>query len=127
MNKLFCTFVDRRGLEDKVDHIASTYPVMYNKIFVLSITTNDELAITYTPDTSERLPIAEDTILVHRKKQTNTLYTINAMNIIIKRNSNGVVDKSYQVNWGDYSNSILLSNEDELNILPTRIFKIISL
>lgn len=127
MNKLFCTFVDRRGLEDKVDHIASTYPVMYNKIFVLSITTNNELAITYTPDTSERLPIAEDTILVHRKKQTNTLYTINAMNIIIKRNNNGVVDKSYQVNWGDYSNSILLSNEDELNILPTRIFKIISL
>ncbi len=127
MNKLFCTFVGRRGLEDKVDHIASTYPVMYNKIFVLSITTNNELAITYTPDTSERLPIAEDTILVHRKKQTNTLYTINAMNIIIKRNNNGVVDKSYQVNWGDYSNSILLSNEDELNILPTRIFKIISL
>ena len=127
MNKLFCTFVDRRDLEDKVDHIASTYPIMYNKIFVLSITTNKDLAVTYTPDTSERLPIAEDTILVHRKKHTNTLYTINAMNLIIKRYNNGMLDKSYQVNWEDYRNSILLSNDDELNILPTRIFKIISL
>jgi len=127
VNKLFCTFVRRRELDEVVERIKSTYPILYNKMFVLSITDRRDLAITYTPDTTERLKIAEDTILVHRKKHTNTLYTINAMNIIIKMNNNGVLDKTYQVNWELYRNSILLSNDDELNKLPTKVYKIISL
>ena len=127
MNKLFCTFVRRRELDEMVDHITTTYPILYNKLFVLSITDRHDLAVTYTPDTTERLPISEDTILVHRKKHTNTLYTINAMNIIIKMNNNGVLDKTYQVNWELYKNSILLSNDNELNKLPTKVYKIISL
>lgn len=127
MNKLFCTFVRRRELDEAVERITTTYPILYNKIFVLSITDRRDLAITYTPDTTERLPISEDTILVHRKKYTNTLYTINAMNIIIKMNNNGVLDKTYQLNWELYKNTILLSNDDELNKLPTKVYKIISL
>ena len=127
MNKLFCTFVRRRELDETVERITTTYPILYNKIFVLSITDRRDLAITYTPDTTERLPISEDTILVHRKKHTNTLYTINAMNIIIKMNNNGILDKSYQLNWELYKNTILLSNDDELNKLPTKVYKIISL
>lgn len=127
MNKLFCTFVRRRELDEAVERITTTYPILYNKIFVLSITDRRDLAITYTPDTTERLPISEDTILVHRKKHTNTLYTINAMNIIIKMNNNGILDKSYQLNWELYKNTILLSNDDELNKLPTKVYKIISL
>ena len=127
MNKLFCTFVRRRELDEAVERITTTYPILYNKIFVLSITDRRDLAITYTPDTTERLPISEDTILVHRKKHTNTLYTINAMNIIIKMNNNGILDKSYQLNWELYKNTILLSNDDELNKLPTKVNKIITL
>lgn len=127
MNKLFCTFVRRRELEDTVERITTTYPILHNKIFVLSITDRRDLAVTYTPDTTERLSISEDTILVHRKKHTNTLYTINAMNLIIKMNNNGVLDKTHQVDWESYKNSILLSNDDELNKLPTKVYKIISL
>lgn len=127
MNKLFCTFVRRRELEETVERITTTYPILHNKIFVLSITDRRDLAVTYTPDTTERLSISEDTILVHRKKHTNTLYTINAMNLIIKMNNNGVLDKTHQVDWESYKNSILLSNDDELNKLPTKVYKIISL
>jgi hypothetical protein len=127
VNKLFCTFVRRRELDEAVERITTTYPILYNKIFVLSITDRRDLAITYTPDTTERLPISEDTILMHRKKHTNTLYTINAMNIIIKMNNNGILDKSYQLNWELYKNTILLSNDDDLNKLPTKVYKIISL
>lgn len=127
MNKLFCTFVRRRELEETVERIATIYPILHNKIFVLSITDRRDLAVTYTPDTTERLSISEDTILVHRKKHTNTLYTINAMNLIIKMNNNGVLDKTHQVDWESYKNSILLSNDDELNKLPTKVYKIISL
>lgn len=96
-------------------------------MFVLSISDRNDLAITFTPDITNKLPVSEDTILVHRKKQTNTLYTINAMNIIIKMNNNGILDKQYQVNWESYKNSILLSNDDTLNKLSTKVYKVISL
>jgi hypothetical protein len=39
-----------------------------------------------------------NTILVHRKKETNTLYTINALNELIKKLNGGVVDIAYKVN-----------------------------
>ena len=126
MSKLFCTFGEEQELDKTLDNIVSTHPILYNKIFVL-ITDDEQLAITYTPDTSKRLPLAENTILVHRKKHTNTLYSINAMNIIIRKNNNGMLDKNYQVNWENYQNKILLSNDTELNQIPTKIFKIISL
>ena len=127
MSKLFCTFVKEQELDESIDYIIDTYNILYNKLFVLSLTNRKDLAITYTPDTTRRVPISEDTILVHRKKYTNTLYTINAMNIIIRGHNNGILDKNYQVDWNQYNNQILLSNDDEVNRLPTKIFRIVSL
>jgi hypothetical protein len=124
---LFCTFVKKRELEETIDYIVSTYSILYKKLFILSITDRNDMAITYTPDTTEKVPLSEDTILVHRKKYTNTLYTINAMNLIIRGNNNGILDTNYQVNWENYQNTILLSNDEEVNRLPTKIYKIISL
>lgn len=124
---MFCTFVKKRELEETIDYIVSTYSILYKKLFILSITDRNDMAITYTPDTTEKVPLSEDTILVHRKKYTNTLYTINAMNLIIRGNNNGILDTNYQVNWKNYQNTILLSNDEEVNRLPTKIYKIISL
>ncbi len=124
---MFCTFVKKRELEETIDYIVSTYSILYKKLFILSITDRNDMAITYTPDTTEKVPLSEDTILVHRKKYTNTLYTINAMNLIIRGNNNGILDTNYQVNWENYQNTILLSNDEEVNRLPTKIYKIISL
>jgi len=39
----------------------------------------------------------KNTISLHRKKITNTLYTINALNELIKTINNGVLDTKYQV------------------------------
>jgi hypothetical protein len=63
-------------------------------------------------------------VLVHRKKETNTLYTINAINDLIKEINNGVLDKNYKIEWELYRNSILLSNNGVLTILPTTVKKI---
>jgi hypothetical protein len=49
---------------------------------------------------------------VHRKKETNTLYTVNALNEIIQRINNGVLDKTYQLEWHNYRNSLLLTDEN---------------
>jgi hypothetical protein len=68
-----------------------------------------------------------NTILLHRKKESNTLYTINALNTLIKSLNNGKLDKNYIVNWNDYKNSILLTNGPDLRKLDTAIYKIIDL
>ena len=58
---------------------------MYNKIFVLEVKDNNEFVLTYNIEMSNLASIPENTILVHRKKESNTLYTINALNELIKK------------------------------------------
>ena len=88
-----------------------------------------ELIITYniTGDYDFGGADARDTISLHRKKQTNTLYTINAINTIIRQKNNGVLDKTFPIAWDEYRNSLLLTNENELNAIPTRIYSIVDI
>lgn len=60
---------------------------------------------------------AKNTISVHRKKQSNTFYTINALNSLIREINNGVLDKNYPIVWENYTDSLLLSKDDFLEII----------
>ena len=126
-NKLFCTFTTLEGLDDLIDGITSKYKVMYNKIFVLHVKSNNEYVCTYNIDQGNISEIPSNTILVHRKKDSNTLYTINALNELIKKLNDGVVDTRYPIEWQHYKNTILLTQHDELKQLRTKIYKIIEL
>lgn len=128
LNKLFCTFTTKDDLETTVSTINRRYSILYNKIFILESPQSNELMCTYNIDmgnvSDDPLP---NTILLHRKKESNTLYTINALNALIKQLNNGVLDTKYIVNWVDYKNCILLNNGPELRRLDTAIYKIIDL
>jgi hypothetical protein len=126
-NKLFCTFTDLNGLDTLIENIQSKYSIIYNKMFVLEIMGKNEYVVTYNVEQANVGSIPDNTILVHRKKESNTLYTINALNELIKKLNGGVVDTKYQVNWQHYNNCILLTQHNELNQLNTKIFKIIEL
>ena len=124
-NKLFCTFTTLEGLEGLVESLSSQYSIMYNKMFALYIKCNEEYVLTYNVDQGNVTSIPENTILVHRKKETNTLYTINALNELIKSLNGGVVDTKFPINWQHYKNCILLTQHNELKQLNTKIHKII--
>jgi hypothetical protein len=126
-NKLFCTFTDLDGLEVLIEDIKAKYDIMYNKLFVLEIMGKNEYVVTYNVDQTNLNSIPENTILVHRKKETNTLYTINALNELIKKLNGGVVDTRYRVDWQHYKNCVLLTQHNELSQLNTKIYKIIDL
>ena len=126
-NKLFCTFTTLEDLETILNSVTSRYNIMYNKIFVLHIKSNDEYVCTYNIDQGNVNNLPENTILVHRKKETNTLYTINALNELIKKLHGGVVDTKFPITWEHYRNTILLTQHDELKQLKTKIHKIIEL
>jgi hypothetical protein len=126
-NKLFCTFVSEELIDERVNEISGSYNIMYNKMFVLFIKSTGEYVVTYNVDQGNVNGIPENTILVHRKKDTNTLYTINALNTLIKSLNNGVVDTKFRVDWQHYRNCILLTQNNELRQLNTKVHNIIDL
>jgi len=126
-NKLFCTFAIEETLEGVLEEIQERYKIIYNKIFVLYSKSQDEYICTYNVDFGNVGTFLENTILVHRKKESNTLYTINALNTLIKELNEGVLDTNYRINWTDYRNCILLTKGPELKRVNTKLYKIIEL
>tara|TARA_R110000803_G_scaffold210833_1_gene284115 strand:- start:3373 stop:3825 length:453 start_codon:yes stop_codon:yes gene_type:complete len=126
-NKLFCTFSSEDSLVNTLSTIQEKYKILYNKIFVLYAKSQNEYMCTYNVDLGNVSNFIENTILVHRKKETNTLYTINALNTLIRGLNNGELDTTYKVTWPDYRNSILLTKGPELKQVSTKLHKIIEL
>jgi hypothetical protein len=126
-NKLFCTFTSKEDLESTIDNIKDQYTILFNKIFVLYIESTNEYVCTYNVDSFNiSNTILPQTILLHRKKESNTLYTINALNDLIKELNDGIADPKFRVNWQDYRNCILLTTSGELRRLDTKIHEILS-
>jgi hypothetical protein len=126
-NRLFCTFTTLEDLDSLIGGLNLKYKIMYNKIFVLHVKSNNEYVCTYNVEQGNISEIPPNTILVHRKKDSNTLYTINALNELIKCLNGGVVDTKFPIEWQHYKNTILLTQHDELKQLKTKIYKIIEL
>lgn len=127
MNKLFCSFTTKDALDDRLQEINKEYKIMYGKIFVLESPDSDEYMCTYNIELEgSSAKILGNTILLHRKKESNTLYTINALNTLIKSLNRGVLDTKFIINWPDYKNSILLTQGEDLRKLNTSIYKIVN-
>jgi hypothetical protein len=126
-NRLFCTFTTLDGIDPLVESITNSYTIMYNKMFVLYIKSTDEYVVTYNVEQGNVSDIPDNTILVHRKKESNTLYTINALNELIKKLNGGVVNPKFVIDWQHYRNCVLLTNHNELKQLNTKIYKIVEL
>lgn len=126
-NKLFCTFATEDTLDEVLATVQERYKIIYNKIFVLYSKSQDEYICTYNVDFGNVGTFLDNTILVHRKKESNTLYTINALNTLIKELNGGQLDPSYRINWNDFRNCVLLTKGPELKRVNTKLHKIIEL
>ena len=123
--QLLCTFANSLNYIDVLKEIPNQYTLIDNKIFVFANETNlRELYLTFNVEKNDRNNRFKGTISIHRKKQTNTLYTLNAMNKLIADENNGVFDKSFQLNSDLYKNSIILTNEVGVKIVPLKLFSI---
>mgnify|MGYP001271147431 CR=1 FL=1 len=126
-SQLLCTFTNQTDLDKIVKHITDSYDILFNKIYILQNEDNvKELICTYNVDTTESIDynLVKGTISLHRKKYTNTLYTINALNETIKNLNNGVLDKNFLIPWENFKNMILVTNNEGLTKINTRIYKI---
>ena len=126
--QLLCTFAPFNKLDDVVDIIIECNDILYNKIYVFSNADDaSQLICTYNIDyVKDAYPQdIPNTISLHRKKQSNTLYTINALNEVIRSLNGGILDKKFPIPWDDYYNSLLLTNDSGLNKIPTKIHTIV--
>ena len=125
--QLLCTFTTRKDLDDVVEDIKNSYEIFFNKIYVLQNEDNiNELICTYNVDTENGVDYnkVEGTISLHRKKYSNTLYTINALNECIKNLNNGILNPKFMIPWENFKNMLMVTNSDGLNKINTRIYKI---
>ena len=125
--QLLCTFAHRKDLDLIIDYISKSYTISEKRMFVFSnAEKSSELYVTYNvePDDYKKTP---NTIMIHRKKETNTLYTVNALNAIIKKSNNGVLDKKFVINWQIYDNSLMLTDGDDVRHIHLDLHKRIDL
>jgi hypothetical protein len=107
--------------------IIKTYEAVYKRLFILSIVDSEELVCSFNIEKGNIRKQLPGAMLVHRKKETNTLYTINSLNALIQKENNGVQDSKFSVDWNKYANSLLVTSNNELKILQTRVYQIINL
>ena len=127
--QLLATFTTKENLDEITKKIKNEYKIAFNKIYVLQNENNiKELICTYNVDLEESVDYnkVKGTISLHRKKHSNTLYTINALNECIKNLNNGVMDNNFVVPWENFKNTLMVTNSEGLNKISTRIYKIIN-
>lgn len=126
--QLLCTFAHKTDIDLILEYIKKVYSTIDRQLFIFSNQNDEsELFCTYNIDKSERHLKVPSTISIHRKKDTNTLYTVNALNLIIHQLNNGVLDKSFIINWEMYTNSLILTNVTDVRIIKLHLFKRIEL
>lgn len=116
---LLASFIDRQNLENSIQQIKENFVIIGSKIFVLkNKEDNDKLILTYNILLNDE-KIKFDccipgTIALHRKKETNTLYTLNSLNtVILEETKKPVVDKNHKINWTNYLNCILITHKSK--------------
>lgn len=125
---LLASFVAQTDIDGAFEKISQAAGVEKNRIFVFRSTEIDDYIFTYNVSAeSAHVKFTEiwpDTISVHRKKETNTLFSLNALNELIKLENNGQLVKNYKIDWEQYRNCFLLFRNGRLAILPLELIKL---
>lgn len=129
-SQLLCTFTTVDDLDNTLAIIQKTYRLLFNKIYVLENTEdNTQLILTYNVEKRDSVQLTPpaSTISVHRKKFTNTIYTINAINKLIESLNNGKLDTKFKIDWGTLKNMVLVTAYGKLKVVNTKLLKIIEI
>ena len=126
--QLVCTFVKKYEIEEKLDDIKNEFRVLNSKVFLLkSQDLVNELILSYNVLLDSHKDFLPGSILVHRKKESNTIYTINALNELIMNLNNGVLDKTYPINWETYKDTMMLKKPEGLKIIKIELIRVYSI
>jgi len=127
---LLASFFEAKTDEEvliEVQAIADTLTLTNKFIFLFEDkedATKKILTYNAVPEKGKRFNPRLFTMRVHRKKQTNTLYTINGLNLAIAAEHEGKTGKDLKLDWEKYRETILLSVNRALKVQPIRVVQI---
>ena len=115
---------------DIINEIINNVEFTNKYIFVLAEKDNPEKkVITYNTNYEGQTKIKEFfyTIRVHRKKKTNTLYTINGLNLALEKEHDGKRGKDLKLSWEAHRGTIIMSQAGQLKTLQLELQKILEI
>lgn len=116
---LLASFIHRKDLRKNLDALKRSSKVFNDKVFILRDSSDDnKLVLTYNilVEDDEKIDfnaIIKGTVSLHRKKETNTLYTLNALNEVVLSENNNKLDKNFTIDWDRHRNCILLYSKNK--------------
>jgi hypothetical protein len=121
--QLLCTFSRLDNINKTIELIRNIYKDFNDKIFIFS-NSNESSDVYLTYNITNNIEKIPNTILIHRKKDYNTLYTINSLNQLIRDENGGILDKSFIVRWDLYQNCLIINGEISVKIIPLSLLRI---
>lgn len=107
--QLLCTFCSDESVFDGkiIKQIQAVYAP--EALYIYRYTNEPkQYIITYNTTQSKQYTKIPNTIAIHRKKETNTLYSINALNEYIRHYNNNKLDFNFDVSWSSLKDSLIL-------------------
>lgn len=119
---LLASFIYKEKLEWFINHLDTEFNIQKNRVFGYeNLIDDNKIIITYkiTLKDGQRLNLKEsfpNAVIIH--KRGDALYTINALNELIKIKFGDEIDaKSVKINWSDYQNKFILLDNKKLTLL----------
>jgi hypothetical protein len=123
--QLVCTFTKKYEIDSKINEIQNNFSILNNKIFIFkSFELKEDSILTYNVIMDSYKKFLPNSIMVHQKRETNTIYTINALNELIMNLNNGILDKKYPIEWERYKNCALLKNKEGFRVVKIFLVKV---
>src|SRR4051812_6977661 len=100
---LLATFTNNDYLDSVVRRIFNSFTIENDRVFIfLDEDNEDKKILTYNVLVPEEgkvdISSVKSTIRINRKKDSNTLYTINALNKIVYKEK-GSLDPNHKIDW----------------------------
>lgn len=122
--QLLCTFSSATAYLTDIQQVQGIYKIDGGKIYILQNKEDDgEIFLTYNVE-KDGAKFFQRTISVHRKKDYNILYSINAMNELIKEENGGSFSPNHRLDWSKFRDSIIVVNEGKVKIFQTKLLKV---
>lgn len=126
--QLVCTFTRKYQVQDTLQNIKDNFSILNNKVFHFkSLETKEDSILSYNIVMDTYKKFLPNSIMVHQKKETNTIYTINALNELIMNLNNGILDKKYPIEWERYRNCALLKNKEGFKVVKIFLINVYTL
>jgi hypothetical protein len=123
-SQLLCTFSRLSSFIKEIESIKNFYDIVGRRIYVLqNLDCIDDIFLTYNV-AKEESKYYPRTISVHRKRDHNVLYSINALNELVKAENSGEFLSAFIINWSKYRNTLITTKDGKLKITPTKLVRI---